>query len=256
MAAVRSGRHLRVPTQDGPMRTYLSNASADAPVVFLLMDVWGFRDELFGIADDIALAGNTCVVPDFYHRQGTVLHEVKDEQGRSRTLSDLPKEDQEKIRASLRALRDEQVVADVEATIAYLDKQGLPTERFGCVGYCMGGRHALRVASALPDLFVVGASLHGSDLVTDSPNSAHHGVSRIRGAFYCGFAELDPFAAPGVRDALESAFSGAPASYQFALHMGAQHGYALPQRDVYHPDSANADWRAIRSLFDQNLRSR
>lgn len=256
MEGAGSGQPLIVPTPDGPMRAYLSRAADDAPVVFLLMDVWGFRDELFGIADDIARAGNTCVVPDFYHRQGTILHEVKDEQGRSRTLSDLPSVDQEKIRASLRALRDDQVVADVEAAIAFLDAQGLPTKRFGCVGYCMGGRHALRVASALPDLFAVGASLHGSYLVTDGPGSAHHGVSRISGGFYCGFAELDPFAAPAVRDALKNAFSCAPASYQFSLHKGVHHGYALPRRDVYHADSVNADWRAIRSLFDRHLNSK
>jgi carboxymethylenebutenolidase len=235
------------------MRAYLSRTQQQAPVVFLLMDVWGFRDELFGIADDIARAGNTCVVPDFYHRQGIVLHEAKDEHGRARTLADLPGDHQERIRASLRALRDEEVVADVAATLESLKQLGLPSDRFGCVGYCMGGRHALRVAAAFPALFRASASLHGSDLVTSGPDSAHLGIPDIRGAFYCGFAERDPYASPSVLSALENAFSRSPATYQFSLHPGIHHGYALPERDVYDASATNTDWSAIRTLFAQHL---
>src|ERR1700724_1473728 len=74
--------------------------------------------------------------------------------------------------------------------------------RVGSIGYCMGGRHLMWVAGAYPERFIAGASLHGTQLVSDRDDSPHRLADRIRGQLYCGFAEKDPNATPPIRQAL------------------------------------------------------
>lgn len=251
------GALTEVETPSGRMRTHVSVGPASAPVVVLLMDVWGLREELFTIADAVSAAGYTCFVPDFYYRQGIVSHAVFDEDGRMRTLADLSSAQQEQIRASLRQLRDDDVVQDARCLLNYARDQRLMThQRAGSVGYCMGGRHAMRLAAAFPDVFVAGASLHGSDLVTDQPGSAHLQIPQMRGSFYCGFAELDPYAAPAVQAALARSFDASPVAYRSKLHRAARHGYALPLRDVHDPRATSEDWEAIFDMLGRELKSR
>ena len=39
-------------------------------------------------------------------------------------------------------------------------------------------------------------------------------------------------------------------TYSFNVHPNANHGYALPDRDVFDPQADELDWQAIRSLLD------
>jgi hypothetical protein len=39
------------------------------------------------------------------------------------------------------------------------------------------------------------------------------------------------------------------------LHRGIQHGYALPERDVYDADATAADWMAIKGMLQAELLS-
>jgi dienelactone hydrolase len=68
---------------------------------------------------------------------------------------------------------------------------------------------------------------------------------RFRGELYCGFAEKDPNAAPPTRQALSEALSGCPVDYSYEVHPGAEHGYALPDRDIHDKRAANRDWELI-----------
>jgi carboxymethylenebutenolidase len=41
--------------------------------------------------------------------------------------------------------------------------------------------------------------------------------------------------------------------YRPQLHLGADHGYALPDRDVYHKQAANRDWELMFAMFRAQL---
>src|SRR5262245_24776871 len=73
------------------------------------------------------------------------------------------------------------VVEDTGAILTFLDAQ--PDARPGAVGgfgYCMGGRHVLQAAAACPDRLRASASLHGTMLITEKPDSAHLGVGKLQ----------------------------------------------------------------------------
>jgi carboxymethylenebutenolidase len=257
-----------IPTPDGRMETFVVHPEEGGPFapVVVYMDVWGLREELYDIARKVAVVGYYVLLPDLYYRQGRVRHQWRDPQGRMISLHNLDPERQAQVRAPLQQLSDAMVVADSGALLDFIDhphpkpppragegRVGARQGAVGSIGYCMGGRHVICVAAAYPARFVAAASLHGTQLVTDREGSPHRLAPQLRGELYCGFAENDPNATPPIRAALAEAFAGCPVDYRSALHEGAEHGYALPDRDIHDKHAANRDWELIFAMFRRRL---
>jgi carboxymethylenebutenolidase len=134
-------------------------------------------------------------------------------------------------------------------TRALLAVMGAEYRCTGAVGYCMGGRHALLAGGLFPERIKVAACLHGANLVTEMPTSPHIIAAPITGEAYCGFAERDPFGSAEIRQSIQAQFSGAGARLACAVHYGAQHGYALPERDVHDADATKRDWAQIHVML-------
>ena len=248
-----------VATADGKMETFITHPQQDGPfpVVVLYMDVWGIREELYDIARRIATVGYYCVVPDFYYRQGRVRHAFRDAENRMISLHSLPEADRQRVVAPLANLSDSMVVADTGALLTFLGTE--PDAKrgpMGSIGYCMGGRHVMSVAAAYPDRFKASAGLHPTSLISDRPDSPHRVADRLRGEFYCGFAETDPYASLPMIQELGELLAKCPVTYHHEIHKGAVHGYALPDRDIYHRGGANRDWELIFAMYRRQLGSR
>jgi carboxymethylenebutenolidase len=145
----------------------------------------------------------------------------------------------------MRRLSDDMAMDDTRALLRQLGGD------YPCsaVGFCMGGRHALLAAGTFRDSIKIAACLHGSNLVNDTASSPHIIAARTTGEAYCGFAELDPFGSADVRERLEAEFARAGARLTSTVHSGAQHGYALPERDVHDAEAANRDWTTIYAML-------
>jgi carboxymethylenebutenolidase len=242
----------------GAMETFMTHPQENAPfpAVIVFMDVWGIREELFDIARRIATVGYCCMVPDFYYRQGKIRHEFRDENFRMITLDRLDPETQETVLAPSRKLSDAMVVEDTASLLEFLD-HGEPVRAgpMGCIGYCMGGRHVFRAAANFPERFRASVSLHGTELVTNRADSPHLSVKKAEGELYCGFGEEDRFTPALTIDAIETALRNCKAKFAYEVHKGADHGYALPDRDVYDKHAANRDWEVIFQMFQRRLRT-
>jgi carboxymethylenebutenolidase len=230
------------PEQDGPF-----------PAVVLFMDFWGVREELLDIARWTAAAGYCCVVPDFYYRQGTVHNEVRDAQDKMVSLTRLDPAAQAKMLAPLEKFSDAEAMDDTTSLLQFLASES--AVRAGPVGgldYCLGGRLVMRAAVRFPGQFRACASLHGSSLMTDRQDLPHRSVRGIEGEFYCGFAEHDPYTPPLAVEALATAMAS-KAHYRHEIHKGAEHGYALPDRDIYDKKATLRDWEIIHAMFRRQL---
>jgi carboxymethylenebutenolidase len=250
---------IKIPTRDGAIDTFITRPAdyGPFPPVFIYMDVWGLREELFDVARRVATVGYYCVVPNFYYRQGPVRHEFRNSKGEMITLDRLPADQKAKVLAPLEKLTDDMVVADTAAILKHIDtdrsgKRGA----VGSIGYCMGGRHVFRAAANFPGRFAASASLHGTNLVIEGKDSPHLAMSAARGEVYCGFGERDQHTPNSTVEALErafAAFAGRRARYVGVVHKGADHGYALPDRDVFDKQAANRDWEIVFAMFRRQL---
>jgi carboxymethylenebutenolidase len=117
----------------------------------------------------------------------------------------------------------------------------------------MGGRHVLCAAGTYPEHFIASASLHGTSLISERDDSPHRLAEKFRGELYCGFGEHDPYTPPSLVQELEALCKPCPVHYRFMVHAGAEHGYALPERDVYHKPAATRDWERIFAMLQRQL---
>ncbi len=249
-------RQVDIRTASGTMETFITHPVEDGPFppVILYMDVWGLREELFDIARRIGTVGYCVAVPDLYHRQGRVRNEFRDASDRMITLARLTPEQQEQVRTPLRKLTDARVMEDTRDLLAHADAALRVAGAVGVIGYCMGGRHALLAAGLYSDRIAAAASLHGTSLVKEGDDSPHRVAARSRGELYCGFGERDPEGAPRVVQTLAGTFSVVGIEYRYQVHPGAEHGYALPDRDIYDKQASNRDWEIIFAMFRRRLR--
>ena len=250
-------RFVEVPTKDGRMETFVTHPEQGGPFppVVFYMDVWGVREELYDLARRVATVGYYVMVPDFYYRQGKVRSTYINDKGERISLNRLSKEEQAKVLAPARQLTDAMVVADSGAILEFLRNGDEPVNAgtVGSIGYCMGGRHVMAVAVAYPYDFKASASLHGTSLISDAPDSPHLHVARLRGELYCGFAEFDHYAPLPMVQQLADLLEPCRVRYTSAIHKGAEHGYALPDRDIFHKQAAERDWELIFAMFHRMM---
>jgi carboxymethylenebutenolidase len=249
-------KHTDIPTADGRMDAFVTHPEEGGPfpAVIVLMDIWGLREELFDIARKIAVAGYHCTVPNFWYRRGKVRYEFRDEHGRMKSLTVIPKAVQDEMHANMVQVTDAMAMADIGSVLKFLDREPARKGPKGTVGYCLGGRLSLAAAAAYPDHFRASASLHGTSMMSEAPDSPHRSVGKMRGEVYCGFGGRDRFTPPEVRDTLGKLFAAhGGVRYRANIHTGADHGYALPDRDVFDKAAANRDWENIFAMYQRQL---
>jgi carboxymethylenebutenolidase len=251
-------RIVEIAAKDGTMETFIAHPRANGPhpAVIVYMDIWGVREELFDIARNVASVGYYAMVPDLYYRQGKIRdRNFFDVQGHTISFEALDDKLREYALAPAAKTSDEMVMADTASLIEFVagDKAAKPGP-MGCFGYCLGGRLVLRAAGNFPERIRAAASLHGSELISDKPDSPHLVAAKAKGEIYSGFGERDWFSPPQVIATMVGTLSKAPGlTYRHTVHADTPHGYALPDRDVYNKRAAYTDWENIFAMFRRQL---
>ena len=251
-------RFVEIATKAGQMEVFTTcpEQGGPFPPVIVFMDVWGVREELFDIARRIGTVGYYVMVPDFYYRQGKIRQTYVNADGKRISLNRLSTEEQAKVTARSAATSDAMIVDDVGAIIEFLRTSGEPAKpgSMGSIGYCMGGRHVQVAGVNYPGHFKASASLHGTYLISKKPDSSHQRLGNMRGEYYCGFAEVDHYAPPEMIAELGQIMKGNQnVRYTEIVHPGSVHGYALPDRDIYHKQAAEKDWENIFAMFHRQI---
>jgi carboxymethylenebutenolidase len=240
---------IRIDTGDGRCTTFIAHPDGEGPfpVVMFYMDASGIREELRDMARRIAGHGYYTVLPDFYYRFGD---NVSFDPAKLSPGS----EEMNRMFATMGKLSDDMVIADTQAILHHVagDAAAASGPR-GCVGFCMGGRHVLRVMSALPDEYAAGAGLHPSFLVTDAPDSPHLGAATIRGELYLSYGEVDQIAPASNVPVLTEQFESAGVKAEFDVHAACDHGFMFPGHHAYNEGAAERSWERTLDLFGRNL---
>jgi carboxymethylenebutenolidase len=247
---------LSVPTPDGLMPTFVAMPDGDGPFppVVLFMDIWGMREQLRDVARFVAAEGYACAAPDLYYRKGSAHFDHRHDDGKTMSIFVMDADERQKMLDYAEQLTDDMAISDAGALIDAMRKiEGVGGGYAGSFGYCMGGRHVVKVAAAHPGIFRASASLHGTYLVTDDAGSPHRGAPNIQGEIYFGYGEKDSFTQPDVIDAVRDAFAGSPAAFHERVHADTDHGYAIPDRDVYNEAASREDWKIIFDMFGRTL---
>jgi carboxymethylenebutenolidase len=233
-------------TPDGQMGVFIVHPdSGPRPVVIMLMDAPGKREELHVMARRLSSAGYYVMLANLYYRQ--VDHYNVFETGDRARMFEL-----------MTSLSNAMVVSDVGAMLAFADDDpAAEATRVGVVGYCMSGPFSLMAAAGHSGVVKAAASIYGVRLAVDEHDSPHRHLSAVRGEIYVACAETDEYAPAAMVAEFEVAAAeaakttGLRASVEW--YPGTHHGFAFPGREQYNHGAAERHWSRLHDLFRRNL---
>ena len=245
-------REFRVRTGDGEMRTFVVHPDGQGPfpVAVLYMDGMGYREQIKANARRFAADGYYCVAPDLFYRSGEELTFDM----AAMAAQGFKGPESEHLMSVIATVKPEKVASDTEAIFAAIASD--PAAGSGakvCVGYCMGARLALHVASTLPDEFVAAAGIHPGALITDQPDSPHHDLAGVRGELYFAFAETDRSNSPEMVDRFRAELERSGARGIVETLPGTAHGFAMADLPVYQQEAAERHFERTLDLWRRNL---
>jgi carboxymethylenebutenolidase len=246
------GTAVDIPTEDGVADAYLARPGdgSPRPGVLLYQDAFGLRPHLRAMADRLAGAGYTVLVPNVFYRHGRApvveLPAFIDPSARPQIF--------EKLRPVMRSLTDDLAMRDAGAFLRRLAESPLVVDGpVAITGYCMGARLALLTAGAHPDRVAAAAGFHGGRLATDAPDSPHLVADRITAELYFGHADDDPSLPPEQIERLEEALTAAGVRHRCEVYEGAHHGFTQADTAAYHEGAAERHWAALLDLLKRTF---
>lgn len=109
---------------------YLAEPATPGPGVVVIQEWWGLNDQIRGVADRLALAGYTALVPDLYRGQSTVEAEEAHHLMTNLDFGDAASQ-------------------DVRGAVQHLKGRGCA--KVGVTGYCMGGALTILALTMAPE---------------------------------------------------------------------------------------------------------
>lgn len=238
-------------TDDGTMNCHVITPDRPGPLraVIVYMPASGIRDELVGIAARIASSGYVAVLPNSFYR---LARHVDIDANRLGDDDYLP------VRQFMLELADNitnaRIIHDTGVILDWLDTQdGIASDIVGGVGYCMGGRLVMAAATAYPDRMAAAASLYGSGIVTDQPDSPHLKLHEVTGELYFGLASDDIYVSDDEMNALRTHMATIDVTHTIELYKNTEHGFVFPERYCFSPQGSDRHYERLADLFARNL---
>jgi carboxymethylenebutenolidase len=239
-------QQIEIPTKDGHTTTFITHPERGGPfpVIIFYMDAPAIREELRDMARRLGTAGYYVMLPNLYYRSGVM------------ELGPLPVDpeapERKRMFQFMNSINIPLVMEDTKALLAYAEGQSAAnTEIVGSVGYCMSGRYAINAATHFADRVKAAASVYGTHLATDQPDSPHLAAQKTKAELYFACAETDIYAPMDIIEKVKQGMNGANAEVE--IYPGTHHGFAFPKRPVYDRDAAERHWERLLALYRRNL---
>jgi carboxymethylenebutenolidase len=243
-------QQIDIATRDGHVTTFVTHPERDGPhpLIIFYMDAPGIREELRDMARRLGTSGYYVMLPNLYYRSGVM------------ELGPLPSDpeapERKRMFQLMGSINIPLVMDDTSALLAYADGQpAARTDSVGTLGYCMSGRYAINAATHFSHRVKAAASIYGTHLATDQPDSPHRAGTKTRAELYVACAETDIYAPMETIEKVKQAMQDDEANAEVEIYPGTHHGFAFPKRPVYHRDAAERHWERLLALYRRNLSS-
>jgi carboxymethylenebutenolidase len=198
--------------------------------IVAIQEWWGLSDWVKSQADSLAAHGYVVFAPDLYN--GKVAY------------------DQETAHQLMSGLVEEDVMAKMRASVDLLrSREDVRAHAMGVIGWCMGGKYALRLAAADPGIRAC-VVYYGAPL-TD-PNQ----IRDIQAAILGNYGAEDQGIPPDQVKKFEAALRKAGKKVDFKIYPGAGHAFASEDNPWggYRPGAAKDAWQRTVAFLDRELK--
>ena len=200
------------------------------PAVIVIHEWWGLDNWVKDQARALAKEGYVALAVDLYRGKATDKQEEAHQ-----LMSGMPAD---------RAMRD------LKGAYAYLKgRKDVRATRIGAIGWCMGGRYALALASEEPAVAAT-VAYYGA------PPTDEAAIARIKSPVLGNFGAEDKGPSPEQVKAFEAAMKKAGKSVDAKIYEGAGHAFANPNNPWkgYREAAAADAWARTLAFFAKNLK--
>ncbi len=224
-----------IPVGDFKMPAYRAAPAGktNAPVVLVVSEIFGVHEHIADVALRLARAGYCAIAPELFVRQGDAGSYGEVAKLVAEVVSKVP---------------DAQVMADLDATVAWARAQGHDAGRLGITGFCWGGRITWLYAAHNPALKAA-VAWYGRLIGSPTALSPTHPIGLVGqlNAPVLGLYGGQDMGIPldhveQMRAALATGSAAARES-MFTVYPDAPHAFYADYRSSYRKDAATDGWQ-------------
>ena len=200
------------------------------PAVIVIQEWWGVDDWIKSQARALAKEGYVALAVDLY--RGKVTSK------------------QEEAHQLMSGLSPDRAMRDLEAAFATLQaRPDVRKDRIGAIGWCMGGRYSLALATEEPGLAAT-VAYYGA------PPTDAAAIGKIKSAVLGNYGAEDKGPSPDQVKSFESAMKKAGKTIDVKLYDGAGHAFANPNNPWggYREAAAKDAWTRTTAFFASHLK--
>jgi carboxymethylenebutenolidase len=211
------------------------------PVVIVVSEIFGLHEYVRDMCRRLARQGYVAIAPAFFVR----------------VADPAPLTDFNAIMPIVAAANNAQVMGDITATIAWLDKQRFVAKnRIAITGFCWGGT-VVWMASALTDRIKAGVAWYGRMVARPGSTEVRKYPTDIAGELKSPvlglYAENDSGIPLPTVEAMRTALTAAANTRsRIDIYPGTEHGFHADYRPSYNEAAAKDGWAKMLAWFAAN----
>ncbi len=237
---------VKVKTKDGKdMDAYRAMPATGQAfgTILVVQEIFGVHAHIADLCRRFAKAGYYAIAPDLYFRQGD-----------AKAVSDM----QALLRDIVSKVPDEQVMGDLDATVAFAKGEGkADTAKLGITGFCWGGR-IVWLYAAYSSALKAGVAWYGRVVGDATPLTPKHPVDIVKdlkapvlGLYGGADTGISNESVDKMRAALKT---GSPAAMksQIDTYPDTPHGFNADYRPSFRKEQAEDGWKKALAWFKAN----
>ena len=230
---------LTVDGQTVPVYRAQPEGKTNLPVVLVISEIFGVHEHIADVARRFAKLGYLALAPDLFVRQG--------DPQKSASIADLQRD-------IISKTPDTQVMADLDALVAWAKANGGNPDKIAITGFCWGGRVTWMYAAHNPSI-KAGVAWYGRLIGTSNANTPRHPIdiaATLNVPVLGLYGEKDTGITQDSIKAMQAMLAKGPNKSTFVIYPNSGHAFHADYRPSYVEADAKDGWGRMLAWFRQN----
>jgi carboxymethylenebutenolidase len=209
------------------------------PVILVVSEIFGLHEHIADVARRFAKQGYLALAPDLFVRQGDAT--------KVPNIADL-------MRDIVSKTPDAQVMADLDACVAWAAANGGNPDKLGITGFCWGGRITWLYAAHNPKV-KAGVAWYGRLVGDTSPNNPQHPIDiapTLSVPVLGLYGAKDTGIPVDTIDRMKAALAKGASGSDFVVYPDAGHAFNADYRPSYVEKDAQDGWKRALDWFKRH----
>lgn len=233
---------VKIPVADGEIPAYRARPArgGNFPLVLVVQEIFGVHEHIQDVCRRFAKLGYMAIAPELYARQGDVSQLSSIQEIISQVVSKVP---------------DEQVMSDLDATVAWAKNSGKANiEKLAITGFCWGGRIVWLYSYHNPKV-KAGVAWYGrlvSEPTSLTPKHPLDIAGELKVPILGLYGGSDTYIPNDTVEQMRRVLSAGDSGSEVLLYENTPHGFHADYRPSYRKDQAEDAWERLRDWFKRN----